>query len=164
MKKVMMLMLAACASSTTWAADKAPELQPLEKIAPWPQAEKGMKRLAITLPEQQDENAYKVELIPGRTMEVDCNQHRAAATLETHTLEGWGYDYYVLSKISEPVSTRMACHDNTKTQKFVVASLGNAAIMRYNSKLPIVVYAPNNVEVRYRIWKADELMQKAIER
>ena len=28
-------------------------------------------------------------------------------------------------------------------------------LIRYNSRLPVVVYAPEGVELRYRIWKAD---------
>jgi len=29
-------------------------------------------------------------------------------------------------------------------------------IIRYNSRLPIVVYVPENARVRYRIWRAGE--------
>jgi ecotin len=29
---------------------------------------------------------------------------------------------------------------------------GEPYIIRYNSRLPIVVYVPEDVEVRYRIW------------
>ena len=31
---------------------------------------------------------------------------------------------------------------------------GEPFLIRYNSPLPIVVYAPEGVEVRYRIWSA----------
>ena len=33
--------------------------------------------------------------------------------------------------------------------------------VRYNSRLPIVVYAPSGYEVRYRIWSASETTHKA---
>ena len=33
---------------------------------------------------------------------------------------------------------------------------GEPLLVRYNSKLPVVVYAPGDVEVRYRIWAASE--------
>ena len=52
------LLTAACMSAGALAAD-----QPLEKVAPFPKAEKGMKRQVIQLPQQQDESALKVELI-----------------------------------------------------------------------------------------------------
>jgi ecotin len=31
---------------------------------------------------------------------------------------------------------------------------GEPRLFRYNSRLPIVVYAPEGVEIRYRIWSA----------
>ena len=153
------LMAASCLSASAFAAS-----QPLEKIAPYPQAEKGMKRQVITLPEQKDEAGYRVELLIGQTMEVDCNQHRLGGQLESKTLEGWGYDYYVFDKVTAPVSTMMACPDGKKTQKFVTASLGERALIRYNSKLPVVIYTPANVEVKYRIWKAQDEVQRAEQR
>lgn len=33
---------------------------------------------------------------------------------------------------------------------------GDPYLVRYNSKLPVVVYVPEGVEVRYRIWSAGE--------
>lgn len=58
----------------------------------------------------------------------------------------------------------MACPDGKKEQKFVTAYLGDAGMVRYNSKLPIVVYTPANVEVKYRIWKAEDKVQDAVTR
>ncbi|MDX6041070.1 serine protease inhibitor ecotin [Scandinavium lactucae] len=149
----------ACVSANAFAANT-----PLEKVAPYPQAEKGMKRQVITLPEQKDESGYKVELLIGQTLEVDCNQHRLGGELESKTLEGWGYDYYVFDKVTSPMSTMMACPDGKKTEKFVTAYLGDDAMVRYNSKLPIVVYTPENVDVKYRIWKAEDTVQNAEKR
>jgi serine protease inhibitor ecotin len=31
----------------------------------------------------------------------------------------------------------------------------HAGDIRYNTRLPVVVYAPEGVEVRYRIWSAE---------
>ena len=149
----------ACVSASAFAANT-----PLEKVAPYPQAEKGMKRQVITLPQQKDESGYKVELLIGQTLEVDCNQHRLGGELESKTLKGWGYDYYVFDKVTSPASTMMACPDGKKTQKFVTAYLGDDAMVRYNSKLPIVVYTPANIDVKYRIWKAEDNVQNAEKR
>ena len=72
--------------------------------------------------------------------------------------------YYVFEKLSGPVSTMMACPDGKKEKKFVTAGLGDDAMLRYNSKLPIVVYTPSNVDVKYRIWRADETIGNAVVR
>lgn len=157
------LIAAACVSSSAFASE-IPKQQPLEKVAPYPQADKGMKRQVIQLPVQQDEANFKVELLIGKTLEVDCNQHRLGGQLESKTLEGWGYDYYVFDKVTSPVSTMMACPDGKKEKKFVTAYLGDNSLLRYNSKLPIVVYTPENVEVKYRVWKADETVGQAVVR
>lgn len=157
------LLMAASASAiaATSAVDTDISKQPLEKVASYPKAEKGMNRQVIYLPKQEHEENFKVELLIGKTLEVDCNRHMIGGMLETKTLSGWGYDYLVLEKLSEPVSTMMACPDHTKQQKFIAANLGDAAMQRYNSRLPIVVYAPKDVEVKYRVWKAEDSVSKA---
>lgn len=162
-KFALALIAAACVSTSAFATESQ-KVQPLEKIAPYPQAEKGMKRQVIQLPAQQNEANFKVELLIGQTLEVDCNQHRLGGQLESKTLDGWGYDYFIFDKVTSPVSTMMACPDGKKEKKFVTAGLGDDAMLRYNSKLPIVVYAPSNVDVKYRIWRADETIGNAVVR
>ncbi|MGE4798891.1 serine protease inhibitor ecotin [Yersinia hibernica] len=151
------------ASANTLAASQQPldPQQPLEKIAPYPQAEKGMSRQVIFLEPQEDENRFKVELLIGKTINVDCNRHMLSGNLETRTLSGWGFDYLVMDKISEPASTMMACPDNTRHPQFIAANLGDAAMQRYNSRLPIVVYVPQGVDVKYRIWEAGKEIRSA---
>ena len=158
------VLFAAFASTSAWAASNEAGAQPLEKVAPYPKAEKGMKRQVIQLTPEKDESTLKVELLIGQTLEVDCNQHRLGGELDSKTLEGWGYDYYVFDKVTSPVSTMMACPDGKKEKKFVTAGLGDDAMLRYNSKLPIVVYTPSNVDVKYRIWRADETIGNAVVR
>ena len=151
------------ASISTFAATEQPldRQQPLEKIAPYPQAEKGMSRQVIFLEPQEDESRFKVELLIGKTIEVDCNRHMLGGNLETRTLSGWGFDYLVMDKISEPASTMMACPDNTRHPQFIAANLGDTAMQRYNSRLPIVVYVPQGVDVKYRIWEAGKDVRSA---
>ena len=144
------LLTAACMSAGALAAD-----QPLEKVAPFPKAEKGMKRQVIQLPQQQDESALKVELMIGQTLEVDCNHHRLGGELESKTLEGWGYDYYVFEKLSGPVSTMMACPDGKKEKKFVTAGLGDDAMLRY--RLPFLSERLSERDIRHRLAAAQRL-------
>lgn len=155
------LLMAACAGAN--AAATAGAGQPsLESVAPYPPAEQGMSRQVIFLPPQEHEDNMKVELLIGKTLHVDCNRHFMGGNLERKTLEGWGYDYLVLEKLSPPASTRMACPDSSKHTQFVAANLGDAAMQRYNSRLPIVVYVPQDVEVKYRLWQANDAMVNAV--
>jgi ecotin len=41
-----------------------------------------------------------------------------------------------------------------KVDRFITLA-GEPYLIRYNSRLPIVVYVPAEVEVRYRIWSAE---------
>jgi ecotin len=52
----------------------------------------------------------------------------------------------------------MACINYKNTKKFISIQ---PVLTRYNSKLPVVIYHPENLEVRFRIWSADAKMQKA---
>nr|WP_314425581.1 serine protease inhibitor ecotin [uncultured Erwinia sp.] len=161
------LMLATSVSAMADAGSRPegdPGAQPLEKIAPYPQAKPGMTRQVITLPPKDNEQDLKVELLIGKTLEVDCNRHMIGGTLKHETLSGWGYGYLVVDKLSEPASTMMACPNRAKEQKFIAASLGQDALQRYNSRLPIVVYVPKGVEVKYRIWQAAETVSQATEK
>lgn len=132
----------------------------LKDVAPYPEATEGFTRQVIHLPAQTDESAHKLEILAGKTLQVDCNRQRLAGNLEEHALEGWGYSYYRLEKVGGPASTLMACPDGKKTQAFVPV-VGEGFMLRYNSKLPVVVYVPKGVEVRYRVWSASEDVQTA---
>ncbi len=53
--------------------------------------------------------------------------------------------------------TMMAPDPNApQVDRFI--SLGGEAMLRYNSRLPIVVYVPDGVEVRYRLWRAEPVL------
>ena len=125
----------------------------LKDIAPYPEAEKGFTRQVIHLPAQADESAYQLEILAGKTLKVDCNRQRLGGSLEERTLEGWGYSYYELGQVGPTVSTLMACPDGSRKQAFVRVG-GEPHLVRYNSKLPLVIYAPDDIEVRYRLWSA----------
>ena len=45
--------------------------------------------------------------------------------------------------------------DAPQVERFV--SLSGETILRYNSRLPIVVYVPVGIEVRYRLWRAEPI-------
>lgn len=124
------------------------------ELAAFPQAQPGQVRRVILLPEAADEDALRVGVIVGRTMMVDCNRHTLGSRLEERVVEGWGYNYYVVTGVGPAVSTRMACPTNDLKSAFVRSA--DEPLLRYNSRLPLVIFAPADVEVRYRIWRADE--------
>lgn len=126
-----------------------------EALKPYPVAPEGLTRHVIDLPAQANEADRRVELIAGKTLEVDCNHHSLGGQWQEKTVEGWGYNYYELGQVGPARSTLMACPDDSRRQAFVPVG-GEPLLVRYNSKLPLVIYAPADVEVRYRIWSAAE--------
>jgi ecotin len=121
----------------------------------FPPAEKGMVRHVLQLPKQEDEAAYKVELIAGKTVQVDeGNRYFFAGKIEEETIQGWGFPRYNVSQLGPMAGTLMAVDPNApKVNRFITLG-GEPYLIRYNSRLPIVVYAPEGVEVRYRVWSA----------
>ena len=78
MRAIVSIALVACVSvSVAFAADD---------MTAFPPAEEGMTRHVISLPKQQDESAFKVELIIGKTVKTDAtNSYFFGGTLEWTT-------------------------------------------------------------------------------
>ncbi|KQW71720.1 ecotin [Phenylobacterium sp. Root77] len=146
--------LSACSLVAALAAGEAQAQPrpPRDELQAFPQAGPGQVRRIIRLPAERDENALRVGLVVGRTMWVDCNRQMFSARIEERTAEGWGYTYYVVTSAGPPASTMMACPTNARSQQFVRSA--DEPLLRYNSRLPLVVFAPNDVEIRYRSWRA----------
>ena len=146
------MILTACGASQASGVGAAP--QAVDDLKAFPAAEQGQTRHVIRLPARPDEDGLKVELILGKTVTVDCNRSFFGGALETRKAEGWGYDYFVLPALGPRAGTLMGCPPNSERQAFV--TVPQQALVRYNSRLPLVVYAPGDVEVRYRLWTAGE--------
>ncbi|NNC55965.1 MAG: serine protease inhibitor ecotin [Woeseiaceae bacterium] len=132
-----------------------------DDLKPYPTAEPGTARHVIRLPVADDETRLRVELIIGRDMEVDCNHHWFGGKFEREVVAGWGYSMFRLSDVAGPASTMMACPpDEQKRSVFVTIRLDDPFV-RYNSKLPIVVYVPEAFSVRYRVWSAPAKTEQA---
>ena len=130
--------------------------QAADDMKAFPPAEKGMVRHVLQLPKQADESAFKVELIVGKTVRVDAgNRYFFGGKIESETIQGWGYTRYLLRQLGPMAGTLMAVDpDAPKVDRFVVVG-GEPYLIRYNSRLPIMVYVPEGVEVRYRTWSAE---------
>ena len=115
-----------------------------------------MSRHVLHLPKQDDENSLKVELIVGKTVKTDgVNRHFFGGKLEVETIEGWGFDRYILRKLGPMGGTLMAPPPGAPMVDRFVTIGGEPYLVRYNSRLPLVVYVPEGVEVRHRVWRAD---------
>lgn len=133
-----------------------------DPLKPYPSTLPGLQRHVIQLPALPNEDDQQVELIIGKEEQVDCNATSLLGTLSTETVKGWGYDYYQVAIKPGRVSTKMACLPQTTKRAFVSLPLKPAQrFIRYNSKLPIVVYAPQEIEVNYRVWQANTKVKSA---
>ena len=138
-----------------------------EILAPFPVPDEGMERRVVSLPSQGEvaEDALKVELLVGKTVRLDPqNRYFFGGRLETVTIPGWGYDSYVLRSLGPMAGTLMAVDPKApKVDRFITLG-GENQLLRYNSRLPLVVYVPKGVEVRYRVWRAESEIKTATTR
>lgn len=127
-----------------------------DNMKAFPPAGDGMARFVLELPEKEDEFSFKLELIVGKTLELDeANRYFFGGTLVEETIEGWGFPKYVLKELGPMAGTLIAVDPKAPKVKRFIALGGEPFLVRYNSRLPVVVYVPGGVEVRYRVWRAD---------
>jgi ecotin len=120
----------------------------------FPKPKEGQKQYIIKVPKQSDESQYKIEVLVGKREKVDkCNQHHLAGKLVSKDLSGWGYTYFDFESEGNILATMMACPDGKRVEKLILAP---GELVRYNSKLPVVLYAPEGYEVSYKIWSASK--------
>lgn len=145
-------LFAACAQQPAQSADPAQGTSEAQQaLSAFPPAEPGYQRHVILLPQLADEDAHKVELIGGKTLAVDCNLHGMDGQFSQHDVPGWGYTWWQLQSAGQVRSTMMMCPDNARHDTFVRAE---SVLIRYNSRLPVVVAVPEGMQLRYRIWQA----------
>jgi ecotin len=145
-----------CLITVLWFLAAMLSAQAADNMKAFPPADEGMVRYVLQLPQQADESAFKVELIAGRTVPVDeGNRYFFGGKIEEETIAGWGFPRYRVSELGPMAGTRMAIDPNAPKVNLFVTLGGKPFLIRYNSRLPIVVYAPEGVEVRYRVWSAE---------
>ncbi|CAH7428470.1 hypothetical protein VCHA53O466_50495 [Vibrio chagasii] len=133
--------------STPVFAEKAPDHMYPESIGD------NLVKHTFVLPTLEDESEAKVEVRASILTNVDCNT-RNLGNFIVGTVEGWGYSYLSLENLNVS-STMMHCHESERsnTQERVWTPKGE--LHRYNSKLPLVVYAPDGADVDFRVWKPE---------
>lgn len=151
LSKIMLIAMVLLSATVAVNAQSKKVKEEREKLlAPYPEAKQGMVRHVIFLDAKKNEDLLKVEIMPGKVMNVDCNHHTLMGKLDEKDVQGWGYTYYEFTSNGQTRSTMMMCN-KPKEDRFVYAP---TTVVRYNSKLPIVIYAPQGYEIKYRIWKA----------
>jgi len=144
----------------------------------FPPAEPGMTRYVLQLPPQDNEALMKVELIVGKTVKLDTvNNYFFGGSIDQQTLDGWGFNYYLVKNIRPLAGTMIGVDASpavglaggpvglagtmigvdpsvAKAPRFIRLG-GEPYLVRYNSRLPLVIYVPEDAQVRYRIWQAD---------
>jgi ecotin len=127
--------------------------QAADILKAFPPAEAGMARYILQLPKLEDESTARVELIVGKTVQVDeANTYFFGGKIEKETIKGWGYTRYLVKKIGPMAGTLMGVDPSApKVDRFITLG-GEPYLISYNSRMPVVVYVPEGVEVRYRIW------------
>ena len=69
--------------------------------------------------------------------------------------QDWGMTCSSFNAVSlDPALVLWNIRHSSASHEAFVRGGGEPALIRYNSRLPLVVYAPTDVEVRYRIWSA----------
>jgi len=134
--------------ATAWAGAR-------DDLKAFPPPRPGMTRFVIHLPPRGDDEGdrFRVELTAGKVMWTDgVNLLHLDARIIRHSLRGWGYPWYEVTGGAHVAGTLMAAPPGKGRKAFV---RGDSLMIRYNSRLPVVVDAPAGMEVRYRIWSAD---------
>ena len=130
--------------------------------AAYPAAAAGKTRHVILLPHKERgvEDDFKVEIVAGRTIDTDgVNTYRFGGEFRERDIPGWGFSYFEVDALTAPISTRIAPAPGTPTVKAFAP--GPRMLVRYNSRLPLVVYAPEGTEIRWRLWRAEGQPQPA---
>lgn len=105
---------------------------------------------------------WRVEVLVGQLVKVDCNQYTFSARLRVNNPQAKpGPSYLRVSDVGPLASTRMACPPGQPPQERFVARAGKPFVMPYSVARPIVIYAPSNLQVRWKLWKAESQQRPA---
>jgi ecotin len=154
MKKALLICTLALSAMIATAGTKPSVAKKLD-LSMYPVAKEGFKQVVFSVPAKANENDFKIEVFVGADRVVDCNPLFMLGTIQAQTVEGYGFDFYNAETTGEIAGTLMACPLNKTHTAFVHVQ---PQLIAYNSRLPVVFYVPKNMNVKYRIWRADAKM------
>lgn len=119
----------------------------------FPKVKEEKIRQILKLEKDKNEDKLFIKFKFGKNAEVDCNHHLIfGLSLQEEVLNG--YNYFIISGKSELGSTKMACLDDKKIVKFV--AFDPNLILKYNSKVPFIFYTPEDISVKYEIYRLEK--------
>ena len=105
---------------------------------------------------------WRVQLIIGQMVQVDCNMHSFAGRLRPWRARDGAPVVFRVENVGALASTRKACPPGEPKRRAFVAMAGKPFVVPYNASLPIVVIAPSALELRWRLWKAERDTRDAL--
>ena len=108
---------------------------------------------------------WRIQLIVGQTVTLDCNTKRLSGTGMTMRMlpKASGKALFEVKGPVAVISTKMACPDDQPTRTSFLSLGKQPYLVPYNASWPIVVDLPENVQLRWRVWKAETRQQMAVQ-
>jgi len=156
LKKNIFLVLGVLALSISAHANKG-----VNDLNVYPPVKKDQNRNVIVLEPKENEDDYRVLITASIDGMQDCNTKSRSAKYTEKVVEGMQYPYYEVGKIGDVVTTLMGCSEMPQMGEIPINLSGNT-ILRYNSKLPIVVYASNGIKINSKIFKLEEIKKSKV--
>ena len=147
---------------------------PRLNLTGYPEPAPGLKRWVIQpsglLPKSEDPLIsahpldWRIQLIVGQTVRLDCNTKRLSGTGMTMRMlpKASGKALFEVKGPVAVISTKMACPDDQPTRTSFLSLGKQPYLVPYNASWPIVVDLPENVQLRWRVWKAETRQQNAV--
>jgi ecotin len=152
------------------AVQAAPQLDLKPYPAPAPTERRWVIQLPAPLPTSPDPALsshpadVRVQLIVGRTLDLDCNRVSFSGRLRGQPVAGGDLRLIRVTDVTPLASTRMACPPEQPRRRAFVPMAGKPFVLPYDSTRPIVLYAPKDLELRWRLWRAERRQWPAQER
>ena len=107
---------------------------------------------------------WRIQLIVGQTVTLDCNTKRLSGSGMTMRMlpKASGKALFEVKGPVAVISTKMACPDAQPTRTSFLSLGKQPYLVPYNASWPIVVDLPENVQLRWRVWKAETRQQNAV--
>lgn len=133
-----------------------------DDLKPYMKPEEGQERHVVRLPvlEGAKEKERKVEIVISKVEKLDpANRYFYGGEIVEKTVKGWGYPYFELSKVGPLAGTLIGVPPGTPKVERKILVNGGLGLIRYNSKLPIVVYTPKGFDVEVLVWSAGDVLK-----